>query len=110
MFLITSEPATQYRTGSGPGSPAPGSPARQPRWGGKGAARLGWWCFLDPLHRRFAQLAEGRLRIRPAKNCRTSNNNFCTGGNNRRNILEVDSTVNLDAHIQTAFIDNPSQT
>jgi len=24
---------TQYRTGSGPGSPAPGSPARQPRWG-----------------------------------------------------------------------------
>ncbi len=34
--------ATQYRTGSGPGSPAPGSPARQPRWGGKGAARLGW--------------------------------------------------------------------
>jgi transketolase len=38
---ILAEAEDFVRTGSGPGSPSPGSPARQPRWGGSGQPAWG---------------------------------------------------------------------
>jgi hypothetical protein len=41
QFVTTAAESLNYRTEEQTGVPSPGSPARQPRWGGKGAARLG---------------------------------------------------------------------